>query len=72
MCLAKKALPISQNGMIYDDSNIGALLLQRHTAKKIRQSGGRLKGGNTKRTLEQNKQFCTALRRLINDTQRTY
>ena len=71
MCLAKKALPISQNGMIYDDSNIGALLLQRHTAKKIRQAGGRIKGGNTKRTPEQNQQFCTALRRLINDTQRT-
>ena len=29
---------------IYDNSNIDALLLSRHTAKKIRRSGGRLKG----------------------------
>ena len=56
MCLARCALPISQDGMIYSDDNIDALLLQRHTAKKIRMSGGRLKG-NPKRTQEQNFAF---------------
>ncbi len=56
MCLARKAVPVSQDGMVYDDSNIEALLLQRHTAKKIRMSGGRLKG-NAKRTNEQNLAF---------------
>lgn len=44
MCLAKKAVPISQNGLIYSNDNIDALLNERHTAKKIRMAGGRLKG----------------------------
>ena len=56
MCLARGAVPISQDGMIYSDSNIDALLMQRHTAKKIRMAGGRLKGPS-KRTQEQNTAF---------------
>ena len=64
MCLARGAIPISQNGMIYDDSNIDSLLMQRHTAKKIRMSGGRLKGP-AKRTQEQNKAFEIRLRELL-------
>lgn len=34
MCLAKQAYPINQNGLVYDNNNIDALLLSRHTAKK--------------------------------------
>ena len=64
MCLAKRAVPISQNGMIYSDSSIDALLSERHTAKKIRMAGGRLKG-NAKRTPEQNVAFEKALRELL-------
>ena len=64
MCLSSAAVPISQNGMIYSDNNIDALLSERHTAKKIRMAGGRLKG-NTKRTAEQNAAFETALRELL-------
>lgn len=56
MCMARGAVPVSQDGMIYSDDNIEALLLSRHTAKKIRMGGGRLKG-NSKRTAEQDKQF---------------
>ncbi len=56
MCLAREAIPINQNGMIYNSENIDSLLLQRHTAKKIRMSGGRLKG-NSKRTNDQNLSF---------------
>jgi len=56
MCLARSAIPISQNGMVYDSGNIDALLLQRHTARKIRMSGDRLRG-NPKRTPEQTKAF---------------
>lgn len=44
MCLARCAIVLNQDGMEYTDSNIDALLLARHTAKKIRNSGGRLKG----------------------------
>jgi len=64
MCLARKAVCLSQNGMIYDDSNIDSLLLARYTAKKIRQSGGRLKGPS-KRTSDQDRNFEKALDRLI-------
>lgn len=64
MCLARKATVLSQNGMIYNESNIDALLLARHTAKKIRMAGGRLRG-NAKRTAQQNSEFVDALRKLI-------
>ncbi|MEG1699500.1 MAG: YaiI/YqxD family protein [Oscillospiraceae bacterium] len=67
MCLAKGAVAISQNGMIYNDDNIGALLQQRYSAKKIRMSGGRLKG-NAKRTKEQNEEFCTEFEKLFEKT----
>jgi len=64
MCLAKRALPISQNGLVYTDSNIGALLHERHTAKKIRMSGGRLRG-HAKRSPSQDAAFEAALRGLL-------
>lgn len=66
MCLAKNVLALNQNGLVYDDSNIDGLLLSRHTAKKIRRSGGRLKGP-PKRTSQQDKDFETALLKLITD-----
>jgi uncharacterized protein YaiI (UPF0178 family) len=64
MCLSRRAVPISQNGMVYTNENIDGLLMQRHTAKKIRMSGGRLKGPS-KRTSEQDKAFEYALRGLL-------
>ncbi|WP_312642587.1 YaiI/YqxD family protein [Hydrogenoanaerobacterium sp.] len=64
MCLAKGAVPLSQNGMVYTNDNIDSLLLARHTAKKIRNAGGRLKG-STKRTREQDEAFVTALSALL-------
>jgi uncharacterized protein YaiI (UPF0178 family) len=65
MCLARGAIPINQDGMVYDSKNIDALLMQRYTAKKIRMSGGRLKG-NSKRTSEQDEMFEQKLKELIN------
>ena len=64
MCLARHAVPISQNGMVYTNNNIDALLNERHTAKKIRMAGGRLKG-NSKRTPEQNVAFEQNLKELL-------
>jgi len=64
MCLARKAVPVSQDGMVYTADNIDALLLARHTAKKIRMSGGRLKG-SPKRTPEQNAAFERKLKELL-------
>ena len=67
MCLARRARPLSQDGMEYTDMNIDALLLARHTAKKIRTSGGRLRGA-AKRTPAQDVAFVAALRRLLTQT----
>ncbi len=64
MCLARGAKAISQDGMVYDDSNINALLLARHTAKKIRNAGGRLRG-NSKRAPWQDAAFEETFSRLI-------
>jgi len=64
MCLARKAIPVSQDGMVYTGDNIDALLLARHTAKKIRMAGGRLKG-NAKRTSSQDEAFARTLHNLI-------
>lgn len=64
MCLARCAVPINQNGMVYNDSNIDALLHERHTSKKIRMSGGRLKGPS-KRTAEQDAAFESKLRAIL-------
>lgn len=64
MALARRARVISQNGMLYHDGNIDALLLARHTARKIRSCGGRLKGP-AKRTREQDDAFLAALEKLI-------
>ncbi len=64
MGLARQARVLSQDGMAYTDENIDALLLARHTAKKIRHAGGRLKGP-PKRRKEQDEAFAGALRGLL-------
>ena len=66
MCLAKAAKVISQDGMVYDSTNIDALLMQRYTAKKIRMAGGRI-SGNAKRTTAQNEKFKAALQKMIEE-----
>ena len=65
MCLARGVRILNQDGMEYTQGNIDALLLARHTAKKIRNGGGRLKGP-ARRTAEQNKSFVLALELLLN------
>lgn len=64
MCLSKNALVINQDGRSYTADNMDALLLARHTAKKIRSSGGRLKGPK-KRTAAQDKNFQSTLGGLL-------
>lgn len=44
MCLARGAIAINQDGMIYTNENIDDLLMSRHMSKKARQAGIRLKG----------------------------
>lgn len=64
MCLAKKAVPINQNGLIFTDKNIEKLLYTRFVSKKIRMAGGRTKGPK-KRTKEQDIDFEKTLRMLL-------
>lgn len=66
MCLARAARVLSQDGMAYTSENIDGLLLARHTAKKIRSGGGRLKGPK-KRTPEQDGAFVRALTALLQE-----
>ena len=65
MCLAKRAIPINQNGVVYDKNNIDGMLMARHTAKKIRNAGGRLKGPK-RRMPSADSDFDEKLRQLIN------
>ena len=66
MCLARQAVPISQNGLVFNDKNIEQLLFTRYVSKKIRNAGGRMKGPS-KRTPEQDKAFEAALVKLLNN-----
>ncbi|MGN0575975.1 MAG: YaiI/YqxD family protein [Ruminococcus sp.] len=65
MCLSKQAVVLNQDGRQYTDDNISGLLEFRAASKKIRQSGGRLKG-MSKRTSEQDTAFEKKLRKLLN------
>lgn len=64
MCLARKAVPLSQNGLVFTDKNIDELLFSRYVSKKLRNAGSRLKGPS-KRTDEQDKRFEEVLEKLI-------
>ena len=64
MCLSRRARVLNQDGMEYTDDNIDALLLARHTAKKIRNAGGRLKG-SARRKPEQDEAFARSLHRIL-------
>ena len=64
MSLSKRAVVINQDGMEYTADNIDAMLLARHTARKIRNAGGRLKGPS-KRNAEQDNKFEAGLSRLL-------
>lgn len=64
MALAKGAVPVSQDGLVYTSGNIDRLLEVRWQTKRIRQSGGRVKGPR-KRTREQDEAFIAALARMM-------
>lgn len=56
MAINKASYVINQNGLIYTNDNIDGLLYNRHISKKIRKSGGRVKGPK-KRSNEDNINF---------------
>lgn len=64
MALSKGGKPITQNGLIVNDSNLTMLLATRHESKKVRMSGVHLKGPK-KRTNENDNAFIDSLYKLI-------
>ena len=64
MVLGKGARAINQNGLVYTDSNIDKLLMERHIGAKVRRGGGRTKGP-AKRTNEDNERFEAAFLKLL-------
>lgn len=64
LCLGKGAYALDQDGREYTSDNISGLLEFRAIHKKLRRSGGHLKGAH-KRTSEQDKAFKKALDDLI-------
>lgn len=66
MCLARGGKILNQNGMVYNSENIDSLLYARHTAKKMRNAGVRLKGPK-KRDPQQDKAFEYALRKMLEE-----
>ena len=63
LCLSRGAFVLNQDGRQYTAENISGLLEFRAVSKKIRRSGGRLRG-IPKRTAEQDSAFEAALRQL--------
>lgn len=68
MALPRGAKIINQNGIIFSNKNIDGLLLERHIAKKVRQSGGRI-SGQEKRTKKNDARFEEVFRKTIAEHQ---
>ncbi len=66
MVLAKGAVAINQNGLIYSKDNIDRLLFERHLSQKIRRDGGKASYIG-KRLKEYDEKFEKTLRRLCSD-----
>jgi len=64
MCLAKRALVLNQNGLIYTGENIDSLLYFRYESNKLLNSGVRLRGPK-KREKSQDLDFESALRKIL-------
>lgn len=64
LILAKGGYPITQNGLVICDENLGMQLENRHHSAKTRRSGGRTKGPK-KRTNDMNIEFKRNLSELI-------
>lgn len=64
MCLAKKARVLRQDGLEYTSGNIDALLTIRYENKKVRMTGGRIKGPS-KRKQSDNVNFLKSLNNIM-------
>ena len=69
MALGKGAYAIHQSGRLYTDDNIDQLLMERHLAKKARQSSKHHLKGPRKRTPEDDERFLRAFTQLLQTIQ---
>lgn len=69
MALGKGAYAIHQSGRLYTDENIDQLLMERHLAKKARQSSKHHLKGPRKRTREDDERFDRAFTQLLQTIQ---
>ena len=70
LCLARAARVLDQNGRVYDESNIDALLSMRHLSARARRAGGRVKGP-PKRRPQQDEAFRLALEEMLDGAGKT-
>ena len=68
LALGKGARAIHQSGREYTDENIDTLLMERHLAKKARQSGKHHLKGPKKRTKEDDLRFAESFEKLIKES----
>lgn len=66
MCLSKETIPINQNGLIFSQNNIDGMLNRRHLHQQLRRQN-KYYGKSKKRTPEADKEFETALRKLVSN-----
>lgn len=69
MALGKGAYAIHQSGRLYTNENIDQLLMERHLAKKARQSSKHHLKGPRKRTREDDERFASAFTQLLQTIQ---
>ena len=67
LALGKKARAIHQSGRWYTDENIDGLLMERHLAKKARQSSKHHLKGPPRRTAEDDRRFAESFERMIQE-----
>ena len=70
LALGKGARAIHQSGRRYTDENIDALLLERHLARKARNTKKHHLKGPPKRTEDDDRRFAESFERLIEDTEK--
>ena len=68
LALGKGAKAIHQSGKWYTDENIDTLLMERHLAKKARQSGRHHLKGPKKRTKEDDDRFAESFEKLLKES----
>ena len=64
MVIGKGAKAINQNGLVFTETNMDKLLMERHIGQKIRRGGGRVKGP-PKRTKDDDTRFEVMFEKML-------